>query len=161
MRSNLIVGIVLMSMAGSAFAGDPDSSLAILESLNWLAGDWTGELAGNRFECHYTTPEGGAILSTSKEFGEDGSCFIEFEKFEPVNGAVTLTPYPGGEKSVGFILSDYDPLVKKARFVNPDHDFPTEITYALDGADKMIITVAGPGKQGAREFKINLSRIVK
>ena len=135
-----------------------DSVVVSIDDLAWLAGDWRGDFEGNPFECHYTTPQGGVILSVSKEFQGENRCFAEFEKFEAKDSGLILTPYPGGRQSVPFILVDYNPDFKKAKFENKEHDFPTDITYEITEPDKMLITVAGSQDGKRLELKVNLVR---
>lgn len=154
----LFPAFLAMLLAAFCFGGD-NFPKADIDSLAWLAGDWAGDFEGNRFECHYTSPEGGAILSVSKEYHEGKRCFIEFEKFEESNSNIIMTPYPDGMQSVGFTLIGFDPAIKQAKFTNYRHDFPTEIIYELVEADKMLITVAGPGEKGRVELKVNLKKV--
>jgi hypothetical protein len=133
------------------------SDIAI-QPLSWLEGSWRGDFEGNPFEAHYTSPQGGAILGMSKEFLKDGRCWIEYELFTNSGDTVKVTPYPGGEKSVSFVLTGYDPSIKYAVFENKTHDFPTDITYELIAADSLRILVAGPGKNGRKVLTVNLAR---
>ncbi|HEX9941371.1 MAG TPA: DUF6265 family protein [Thermoanaerobaculia bacterium] len=133
-----------------------------LEDLAWLAGSWAGEVRGagaaTRFETHYTSPEGGVILSTSKAFRSEGKLsWFEFERFESKDGRLTVTPYPNGKASVSFTLVEYDPAAKKAVFANPDHDYPNRITYQRVAEDRLLFIVAGNGKD-APVMEFTLSR---
>ena len=152
----LIIWLVILSV--SVFAQDAPLRPNI-NTLSWLAGNWKGDFEGNPYECYYTTPKGGTIISVSKEFPEGRPCFIEFEKFTVVGDSIVLTPYPDGKKSDDFILTDYDPNVKKAKFVNYKHDFPNEIIYELVNNGNMIISVAGDQKGKWLKFKVKLHKI--
>jgi hypothetical protein len=62
---------------------------------------------------------------------------------------VVLTPYPEGkESSVTFRLTDFDQKTRRALFENPEHDFPTKISYQRVAEDSLTILVSGPGKDG-------------
>ena len=74
---------------------------------------------------------------------------------------IILTPYPGGKQSVPFELVDFDPVAKKAKFENLEHDFPTDITYELIETGKLKITVAGPQNGKQLELKVNLASTIK
>ena len=152
--------ILLLSTMSASRAQTPQDppGYAALKTLAWLEGSWRGDFEGNPFEAHYTSPEGGTILSVSKEFLKDGRCWSEFEQFTISGDSVLLTPYPQGERSVSFILTDYDPSVKKAVFVNEAHDFPTDITYEMTAPDSLRILVAGPGKDGRKVLAVRLAR---
>jgi len=159
MRYFVLFTIIVLLLTVTTTGTDNDLKVSKIESLSWLAGSWQGDFEGNSFECYYTTPKGGTILSMSKEFHKGKPCFIEFEKIEISGSDIILTPYPGGEKSVSFVLSDYDPEVNKAKFTNYEHDFPTEIIYELVETGKMVITVAGPHEDKHLELKMNLIKI--
>jgi Domain of unknown function (DUF6265) len=129
-----------------------------IHDLEWLSGQWIGDFEGNRFEAHYSGPDGNVILSASKEFTKKG-CFFEFERFEESQGTVILTPYPNGKESVSFKLVNYNPSLKKASFENLDHDFPTDITYHRVTEDSLKIYVGGPSKDGRIVFQVSLKRV--
>ncbi len=157
-----IIAIILLSSLTASIinAGENDLSGAdIINQLGWLEGKWSGTFEDNPFEAIYSSPRGGVILSISKEFGERGPCFIEFEKIEYWENNVFLTPYPGGEKSDKFDLVDYDPDIQKAHFRNLKHDFPTDITYERT-ADSLHITVAGKNRNGElTEFMVRMALV--
>ena len=105
--------LILLVLAASPPAPDKPVS-AQLEDLGWLAGSWSGDILGagasSRFETHYTTPQGGVILSTSKAFSKDGKLrWFEFERFEVKDGVLQVVPHPNGVASVPFTLAEYDP----------------------------------------------------
>jgi hypothetical protein len=72
---------------------------------------------------------------------------FEFLRLEQsADGGVDYVAQPGGRPPVRFrctSLSD-----RKAVFENPQHDFPTKITYERDG-DELIAAISGP--DGAKE----------
>ena len=74
---------------------------------------------------------------------------FEFERFTEKDGAVVLTPYPDGKESPAtFRLTDLDQKTRRAVFENPEHDFPTKISYQRVAGDSLTILVSGPGKDG-------------
>lgn len=153
---------VLLSGTGPVAAQEAAAGSARIEDLSWLAGSWAGEVKGagatTRFETHYTTPEGGVILSSSKAFRPEGKLsWFEFERFETKGGALVVTPYPGGKPSVSFTLVEYDPAAKKAVFANAEHDYPNRITYQRVAPDRLLFIVAG-NAQGAPVMEFSLSR---
>lgn len=158
MRS-IVITIFLSFILSVNICIAEDNMKPDISTLDWLAGDWEGDFEGNPFECHYTSPDGGAILSVSKEFHEGKPCFIEFEKFIQTDSSIILTPYPGGKQSVEFALIEYDPSIKRAKFVNYEHDFPTEITYELTAESKMKIVIAGNHNGKRMELVVSLKKV--
>lgn len=132
----------------------------ILAMLHWLEGDWAGTFAGHRFLARYTSPEGGMILSVSKQIDDGRVTLFELERFHVADGEVTLTPYPFGKAGGDtFKLTDYDPSVKRAMFSNPDHDYPTELTYEQAEPDRLTITLSGKARGSARVLVADLRRV--
>ena len=138
---------------------------ARVSDLAWLAGSWKGEIRGagktTHFEAHYSTPAGGVILSVSKAFGDGGEhlSWFEFERFEVRDGHLQVTPYPDGRPSVSFRLVEHDREARKAVFANPDHDYPTRITYQRTEDRRLILTVEGETEE-ARVMEFRLSPAV-
>lgn len=161
MRTILLALFLGLAPALAAAQGGAPGTVR-LEDLSWLAGSWSGEIknagSATRFETHYTTPQGGVILSTSRAFTQAGELrWFEFERFEVRNGVLQLTPYPNGQPSVPFTLVEYDPAAKKAVFVNDQHDYPNRLTYQRTAEDKLFFIVAG-NSEGEAVMEIRLSR---
>ncbi len=130
-------------------------------ALAWLEGFWEGDFEGNRFTAVYSSPEGGVILSASKEYNGGQCTFFEYEMFFEDNGAVYMRPYPRGVASVVFHMASYDPEEKLAVFENPEHDFPTDISYQLIEDSMLQISVGGPYQDGRRVLTARLTRVEK
>lgn len=131
-----------------------------IAGLYWLEGKWRGMIGDNVFEAIYTSPEGGQVLSVSKEFATDRPAFIEFERFHMVDTFVVLTPYPGGDQSVPFTMTVLDEEEQFAKFSNPEHDFPNDISYHAIGKDSLVIEVSGIDDNNQRTgFTVNLKRM--
>jgi hypothetical protein len=125
-----------------------------LASLDWLAGTWRQE----GFESHYTSPEGGMILSTSKSYSQGRVVFFEFERIEIQEDSVVYVPYPAGKASVSFKLVDYQPEKPRIRFENKEHDFPKDLTFELISGDHLRIFLTGVEKGKYRTLEFNLRR---
>jgi len=113
-----------------------------LAALSWLAGTWSGSMWGGTFVAHYSTPEGGRILSHSELVREGKVAFFEFEVFRVAGDRVRYEPFPGGRPAVPFLLTDLDG--KKAVFENPRKDYPTRVVFHRAAEDKLVITLSDP-----------------
>ncbi len=113
----------------------------ILAGMTWLEGHWRGAVDANVFEACYTSPEGGEIVSCSKEIANGRVVFYELERFLIDGDEVVLVPHPGGKASVRFLLSDFGE--KRATFSNEAHDFPKHLTYERKAEDRLVITLTG------------------
>jgi hypothetical protein len=133
--------------------------LEILSDMRWLEGAWRGDFEGTPFEAIYSGPDGGAIISVSKEYHQGKRCFFEFEKFLVEGDTIVMTPYPNGEKSDSFPLKSYDINLKQAIFENKAHDFPTTFSYRRLSSDTLLIVVSGIENGKLRELTARLTRI--
>lgn len=116
-----------------------------LAAMGWLAGYWSGEMWGGDFHAHYSTPEGGLILSHSRLLHGQEESYYEFEVFGPLDDEVVwLQPFPGGKKAGGFRLKELDREARKATFENPDKDYPTRIVYHRKAENELVITLSDP-----------------
>lgn len=69
----VLAGLVLFGAAHGPPPAPQDSvprATEILAGMNWLEGAWRGTSGRNVFEACYTSPEGGEILSCSKEIAD-------------------------------------------------------------------------------------------
>jgi hypothetical protein len=150
MRFMMLILVLFSSLTFS------DSNQADISALSWLAGNW--EMEG--FKAHYTTPEGGQIFSISRYFKDGKVTFFELEHFYTKDGVIVVNPYPKGDRSVIFKIANFDPAVKKAVFQNPEHDWPTEISYERTSEDRLFIQVSGPqdGKKRVEKFDLKAAK---
>lgn len=138
----LCAGLIALAPAEPQERSQADADLA---SMTWLAGYWRGEMWGGEFHAHYSTPEGGLILSHSRLLKDGQESFYEFEVFGPANDEIVwLQPFPGGRKAVGFPLETLDKEARKATFEQPEKDYPTRIVYHRVSDDELVITLSDP-----------------
>lgn len=130
---------------------DLHSQGALVSDLGWLSGSWIGGSSeGTIYESHYSTPNGGVIVSASKETRNGRTVGTDFEIFYQKDGRVIFQPCPNGVKSPGsFPLAAFDALARRAVFENREHDFPQAFIFEQPAADALRITLQGPGKDGA------------
>jgi hypothetical protein len=135
------------SSASAEMPAPAESSVttrSVLDQMDWLAGNWSGDMWGGRFVAHYTTPEGGMIISHSRLLINGQVNFYEFEVFEPEGDGVHFQPFPGGEPADGLSLTSHDVMARRAVFENKDKDFPTRIVFERVADDHLVITLSDP-----------------
>lgn len=121
-----------------------------VDDLAWLSGHWRGNSSdGTSIESIYTTPEGGVLAGTSKEY-QDGRCvFYDLEIFTVRDGQLLLIPHPKGQRSKAvFPLASLDQAARRATFANRQHDWPQEFVYERTDPAHLRIVLSGPGKDG-------------
>jgi hypothetical protein len=140
----VVLGALALPSAPTLDAAPPRSERSaadVLAGMTWLEGHWRGTAGANVFETCYTSPEGGEIVSASKEIANGRCVFFELERFLVQGDEVVLIPHPGGRASVAFPLSDLGE--KRATFSNEEHDFPKHLTYERKADDRLVITLTG------------------
>jgi hypothetical protein len=158
MRTAAILPLLLLFSSSTASFSGPTAPLPHrrvapprVSDLSWLEGSWLGRIGGRDFEAHYTSAEGGQILSASK-YTEDGKpAGFEFERFEQKGDTLVLTPFPEGNSSATFPLVEYDARNRRAVFENVAHDFPTRISYQRVSNNRLTILVSGPAEDGKEQ----------
>jgi hypothetical protein len=153
----LVVGVVatiaIFAMP-TASAKDAEATKGIA-ALAWLQGSWRSDGGHSTWEAAYTGPEGGEVVSASKEISGGKVVTYDFERFYEKDGKVIFSPYPHGKKSSHeFPLESLDAAAKKAVFANPANDFPSRFTYHRAADDRLVVTLEG--KQGDKPMKFSI-----
>lgn len=142
-----------------AIAADAPGKNSVAQ-LAFLTGHWRGTSStGAIAEELISSPEGGVMLSTGREF-QGGKCiFFDLVAFTEKDGAVTLIPHPNGKRSPHtFPLASLDVAAKRAAFENKEHDFPKTFVYELVAPDRLRITLTGEMKGQPATEVYNLTR---
>jgi len=156
-QRTLVLGS-LLGLSLVAIAADEKPSVA---SLGFLTGHWRGmSSTGQSAEEMVSSPEGGVMVSTGREF-KDGKCvFYDLVVFAEQEGKLALVPHPGGRKSAHpFPIIEVDQGAKRAVFENRDHDFPKKFVYELIAPDRLRITLTGEIKGRTTTEVYDLSRV--
>jgi hypothetical protein len=126
------------------------AAATLVSDLGWLSGSWIGGSSeGTTYESHYSTPNGGVIVSASKETRNGRTVSTDFEIFYQKEGRVIFQPCPNGTKSPSnFPLVTFEALARRAVFENREHDFPQIFIFEQPALDTLRITLQGPGKDG-------------
>lgn len=160
MKKTFVIAVVILCGAVVAVAG-PKSKKAPTEqiaSMDWLAGDWVGEIWGGHFHAYYCTPEGGRVMSYNYLEKSGKKTYFEFEVFEPEGDKVMFRPFPGGKKATPLTLTSCDPQKRKVVFENPEKDFPTKMVYHRVEDDRLVITLSDPHHESDKVEKFDLKR---
>ena len=138
-----IMGVVVSIATAVGVLHSPANAQEVhsLDDISFLTGCWAGEMGSLTLREHWTEPEGGVMLGTTRFFHEGSVVDWEFGRFVEDESGVTLWPYPRGTISEhGF------PLVRIGEelvFENLEHDFPVRIIYARAGEDELRPRIEG------------------
>lgn len=100
---------------------------ARIDTLDWLAGDWSGKRRAASIEEHWIPPAGGAMLATSRTMNGGKMTAFEFLRIVEQGGTLVYVAQPGGRTATEFTLVEQGET--RAVFENPRHDFPQRIAY--------------------------------
>ena len=113
------------------------------EALSFLAGCWSGEVRGARYEESWTSAEGGVLLGTSRTIRDGRVVEWEFLRIARQDGRWTYLAQPGGRPATAFPLAGAG--ARTLTFENLAHDFPQRIVYTRAG-DRLTARVEGGGR---------------
>jgi hypothetical protein len=116
-----------------------------LETLKWIAGNWTGAIGRATVEENWLTPAGGAMLGVSRTVAGARMVGFEFLRIVQRDAEIYYIAQPQGRPTTEFKLTSA--TATKAIFENPKHDHPKMITYEKDAEGNLLVTVEG-GEQG-------------
>jgi len=88
MISRLSISSILLSLlTTSAFAAGPPASI---EDLNWMTGNWAGQLGPNQLEENWIKVEGSSIAAMVRMTGNDATSMFEMITIEEADGSLVL-----------------------------------------------------------------------
>jgi hypothetical protein len=128
--------IVLTSLAASA--GDYFK----IGQLDWLAGCWSFERDGKRYEEVWLPPVKDGAIGMARTVRKGRTLSHEFTRLAAdKDGSIAYVATPSGQSEARF------PLVKlegtRAVFENPEHDFPSRVIYAYTAPDRLDARIEG------------------
>ncbi len=84
----ILSGIVVsVSFATASFAAGP---AATIDQLDWMTGNWAGQLGPNQLEENWIATEGGSIAAMVRMTGEGATSMFEMITIEEVDGSLVL-----------------------------------------------------------------------
>lgn len=129
-----------------------------LDTLGWLAGCWESR-SGDRVTLEmWSPPAGGLMVGASRTVAAGRASAFEHLRIRGTPDGLVYTAIPSGQVETRFTSTS----VTDEGFVveNPDHDFPTRISYRRAGDDGFTALVEGPGDDGAMGgFRIDFTRV--
>lgn len=126
------------------------SQLPRTAHLGWLGGRWVQEGPDGWAEESWTLPRGGVMLGTGLTGKGDKARSFEFMRIADDANGIAFWGSPGGRTPVAFPLVEAGP--KDVAFENPQHDYPTRISYRREGK-ALIATTSGPGGANPQRWR--------
>jgi predicted enzyme related to lactoylglutathione lyase len=125
-----------------------------LEAVAFLAGSWVREEGERREEEHWMAPSGGLMLGMARTTQAGKATFFEHLRIEKAAAGVVYHVSLAGRPPVAFTLDSARSGRNRAVFVNPEHDFPTQVSYWLAEDGRLHARIEGErdGKKRAHDF---------
>jgi len=98
-----------------------------LAELGFFHGGWASDKGNTRTEEYWSPPRAGTMLGASRTMRGEKTVFFEYFRVEQRGDEIFYIAQPGGKAPTEFKLTSFDGKV--AVFENPQHDFPTKISY--------------------------------
>lgn len=123
----------------------------VAADLGWLAGCWEETRGSRRVIEQWTTPDGGTLLGVGRTVEGGKTVEYEFLLIREGKKGLEYVAKPSGQAEAVFTLARSSS--GEAVFENPEHDFPTRISYRRKG-DRLTARVEGSlgGKPRAFDF---------
>src|SRR4051794_26264292 len=119
-----LAAVVLVAASAQA----PAHSAA---DLAWLTGCWEMSRGGRHVIEQWTPAEGDTLLGVSRTVADGNTIEYEFVVIRKGVNGLEYVAKPSGQPEAAFAATRIS--ATEAVFENPQHDFPTRITYARDG----------------------------
>ncbi len=158
----LILSLVISTvtvLASTTFAG-PQASI---EQLDWMTGNWAGNLGPNQLEENWIASEGGSLMAAVRVTGADATSMFEMITIEEVDGSLVLHIQqwdpgfePRTESAQEMELEEI--TANSVKFVNVSGFGMPTLGYSHPDSETFIIHV---GQDGGNTFDIELkSRVI-
>lgn len=151
-----ITAVVLVSaIIGATRSEGPPR--AEIDNLRFMAGSWTCEIWGGRFDETWIVPAAGTMQGVGRHVSDGKTGFMEFLSIEPVGDGLTMfillgAPSKGAKTPVAFPMVELSP--GHAVFERPANDYPKRLTYEAKDDGSLFCRIEGPkdGKPAHDDF---------
>ncbi len=154
----------LLAVAGAAvtaFAAArddaPDSSIAPIERLGWLAGCLEMRKGDLVVEEQRMVARGGSMLGMSRTTSPKGLVEYELTLVREQDGRLVYEAHPSGQPAAVFTAVAI--TADSAVFSAPEHDYPQTVGYRRAGADSVIAWIDGLSKGRQRRVEFPYRRV--
>ncbi len=112
---------------------------------NWMAGHWCVDMGEETVEELWLPPHGNVMPGLGRTLNPERTTGFEYLRIVDLDGIQRFIAQPGGQPPTSFRRTAGGE--NRARFENPDHDFPQRIEYRKEG-ETLHAEVGGPVDNG-------------
>ncbi len=137
--------------------GTPGIGSDTVARFAWLAGCWSGTLAGGAtYEEIWMPPLGGSLVGMARMSREGRTLSFEFMRIDDDGENAVFAAQPSGRAPTEFraVETGSGSVV----FANEGHDFPQRVTYRLATPDSLHAAIDGLIGEQRRTFHFPLAR---
>jgi hypothetical protein len=115
-----------------------------------MSGHWRSADGDPVVEEFWTDAAGGLMLGGNRTISSGRAVAFEYLRIEPgPDGGTRYCAQPGGRAATCFDL--VEAMQDRARFENPEHDFPQRIEYRREG-DTLTATISDMARTQSLDF---------
>jgi len=144
LKTSLFAALPLLLLSACGSTGDappaPDPVDERLAAVAWFVGTWRMPQEGGFVEETWLPPSGTSMLGVGATVKGGQTVAFEYLRIEARPEGLVYVAQPGG-RSPGTEFTAELLSESEARFINPQHDFPTWIAYRRTGPDSCVATV--------------------
>lgn len=137
---------ILAVLASSSYGAGPAASI---EQLDWMTGNWAGQLGPNQLEENWIATEGSSIAAMVRMTGGDATSMFEMITIEEVDGSLVLHIQqfdpgfePRTESAQEMVLSEI--TENSVKFVAVSEGGMASLGYSHPDAESFVIHVGRP-----------------
>jgi hypothetical protein len=129
-----------------------------VDQLAWLAGCWASERGEAGSGEQWMAPAGGTMLGVSRTVRGARTVEHEFMQIRTgADGKLVFIALPSGQRETSFPLASIGE--REVVFENPQHDFPTRVSYRLQSDDRLVARIEGRRDGKSRGIDFSFKRI--
>jgi hypothetical protein len=129
-----------------------------VDQLAWLAGCWASERGEAGSGEQWMAPAGGTMLGVSRTVRGARTVEHEFMQIRTgADGKLVFIALPSGQRETSFPLASIGE--REVVFENPQHDFPTRVSYRLQADDRLVARIEGQRDGKPRGIDFSFKRI--
>lgn len=129
---------------------------SIHEQFSWLEGTWVRETS-NGISYEVWSADDSGLFGLSFRVNAVDTTVTERLRLLDDDGEIYFVAHPKqNDEPTRFLMTERDSL--SVTFENPEHDFPTRITYFNKPPDSMVASIAGPSQDGMQTIDFPFKR---